>query len=192
MSVNLSKGQKISLQKVAEPGLSQVALALGWGQREKKGLFGGAKLVDVDLDASCLLYAAGNLQDVVWFQKLRSDNGAVVHTGDDRAGGGDGDNEIIRVNLDQLPQGVDTLIFTVNSFLNDSFKGIPNARCRLLNGKNNQELARFDLTLDGGDHTGMVMAKLYLQGNAWHMQAIGDKGYGRTFQEMGDIINGNL
>jgi len=192
MSINLSKGQKISLQKVSEPGLSQVALALGWGQREKKGFFGGSKQVDVDLDASCLLYAGGNLQDCVWFQKLRSDSGAVVHTGDDRAGGGSGDNETISVNLDGLPKGVDTLIFTVNSFLNDSFKGIPNARCRLLNGKNNQELARFDLTLDGGDHTGMVMAKLYLQSGAWHMQAIGDKGYGRTFQEMGDMITNNL
>ncbi len=140
---------------------------------------------------ACCTRAASS-KTVVWFQKLRSDNGAVVHTGDDRAGGGNGDNEIIKVNLDQLPQGVDTLIFTVNSFLNDSFKGIPNARCRLLNGKNDQELARFDLTLDGGDHTGMVMAKLYLQSNTWHMQAIGDKGRGRTFQEMGDIITANL
>ncbi|MCF7985397.1 MAG: TerD family protein [Thiohalocapsa sp.] len=191
MSVNLSKGQRISLEKVSEPGLSQVALALGWGQREKKGLL-GTKKIDVDLDASCLLFADGNLEDVVWFQQLESNNGAVVHTGDDRAGGGNGDNETITVNLGLLPRRVDTLIFTVNSFLNDSFKGIPNARCRLLNWENNKELARFDLTLDGGDHTGMVMAKLYLDGNTWHMQAIGDKGHGRTFQDMEDVIVRNL
>ena len=187
MSVNLSKGQRISLEKVAEPGLTQVALALGWGQREKKGLF-GSKKIDVDLDASCLLFSGSNLEDVVWFQQLESDNGAVVHTGDDRAGGGSGDNEVITVDLGKLPADVNTLIFTVNSFLNDSFQGIPDARCRLLNGKNDQELARFDLTLDGGDHTGMVMAKLYRQGGTWHMQAIGDKGHGRTFEDMEGII----
>lgn len=191
MRVNLSKGQRISLDKDLAPGLSQVALGLGWGQREKKGLF-GTKHIDVDLDASCLLFANAELVDVVWFKQLRSGDGAVVHTGDDRAGGGNGDNETIMVALEQLPRRVDTLIFTVNSFLNDSFQGIPNARCRLLNAKTNQELARFNLTLDGGNHTGMVMAKLYLQSNSWHMQAIGDKGYGRTFQDMEDIISQNL
>ncbi|HBG95270.1 MAG TPA: Tellurium resistance protein terZ [Chromatiaceae bacterium] len=192
MSINLTKGQRISLEKDCAPGLSQVALGLGWGQREKKGLFGGTKQVDVDLDASCLLFANRNLIDVVWFQQLRSKDGAVVHTGDDRSGGGSADNEIIRVDLTRLPKEVDALIFTVNSFLNDSFEGIPNARCRLLDAKSDQELARFDLTLDGGGHTGMVMAKLYRKDGAWNLHAIGDKGHGRTFQEMEDIITRTL
>lgn len=188
MAVNLSKGEKISLEKAGGAGLSKVALGLSWGMREKKGFF-RTKKIEVDLDASCLLFSGQNAVDVVWFRQLQSNCGAVRHSGDDRSGGGNSaDNEVISVNLNQLPGHVNTLIFTVNSFLNDSFSGIPDATCRLLDGTNGRELARFNLSLEGGDHTGMVMAKLYRDGGGWHMQAIGDKGYGRTFQDMGPLI----
>jgi len=192
MAVNLSKGEKISLEKAGAAGLSRVALGLSWGMREEKG-FLRTKKIEVDLDASCLLFSGRELVDVVWFKQLTSNCGAVRHSGDDRSGGAaaNSDNEVIEVDLVQLPKEVNTLIFTVNSFLNDSFKGIPNASCRLLDGEG-RPLARFDLSLDGGDHTGMVMAKLYRENGAWHMQAIGDKGYGRTFQDMMPLISGHL
>lgn len=192
MGVNLSKGERISLEKTAA-GLSQVALGLRWGLREKRGLF-GTKKVEVDLDASCLLFAGDSSSDQVWFRKLKSDCGAVRHSGDDRSGGGagDADNETIFVDLDRLPPQVDTLIFTVNSFLNDSFSGIPDAACRLLDARSGKELARFNLSLDGGSHTGMLMAKLYRDRAGWHMQAIGEAGYGRTFQDMMPLISAHL
>jgi tellurium resistance protein TerZ len=189
MAVNLSKGEKISLEKAGGTGLSKVALGLSWGMREKKGFF-GTKKIEVDLDASCLLFNSNEPVDVVWFQQLQSNCGAIHHSGDDRSGGGSSaDNEVISVDLSHLPGQVNTLIFTVNSFLNDSFSGIPDATCRLLDGTNGRELARFNLSLDGGNHTGMVMAKLYRDGSGWHMQAIGDKGYGRTFQDMMPLIS---
>ncbi len=192
MGVNLSKGDRISLEKAGAGGLAKVALGLSWGMREKKGFF-GTKKVEVDLDASCLLFSGTEATDVVWFQKLKSSCGAVRHSGDDRSGGGDSaDNEVISVDLGRLPANVDTLVFTVNSFLNDSFSGIPDATCRLLDGANGRELARFNLSLDGGDYTGMVMTKLYRDSSGWHMQAIGDKGHGRTFKEMGPMISRHL
>lgn len=190
MGVNLSKGDRISLEKAGAGGLSKVALGLSWGMRKKKRLFGGVKEEEVDLDASCLLFRRDEAVDVVWFRKLTSDCKGVKHSGDDRSGGAsdNSDNEVISVDLNHLAYGVDTLIFTVNSFLNDSFQGIPDATCRLLDGAGGRELARFNLSLDGGEHTGMVMAKLYLEDGAWHMQAIGDKGTGRTFQDMMPLI----
>ena len=187
MALNLSKGERISLEKTGGPGLARVVLGLGWGKRKKKGFFGSSE-VEVDLDASCLLFAARVLTDTVWFRQLQSHCGAVRHTGDDRAGGGSDDNEQISVDLGKLPAAVDVLIFTVNSFLNDSFEGIPNARCRLLDAAGNKELARFDLSLDGADHTGMVMAKLYRENGAWNLQAIGEKGAGRTFNDLMPLI----
>jgi len=193
MAVNLSKGEKISLEKAGGAGLSKVALGLGWGMRQEKGWFGREKEVEVDLDASCLLFSGNKAVDVVWFRQLQSRCGAIRHSGDDRSGGGNSaDNEVISVDLSHLPGQVDTLIFTVNSFLNDSFSGIPNATCRLLDAATGRELARFNLSLDGGNYTGMVMAKLYRDGDAWHMQAIGDKGYGRTFDQMGELITRHL
>ena len=189
MAVNLSKGEKVSLEKAGSAGLSRVSLGLSWGMREKKGFF-GSKKIEVDLDASCLLFAGRELVDQVWFRNLATNDGSVRHSGDDRTGGGgaDADNEVITVDLGKLPVRVDALVFTVNSFLNDSFQGIPNARCRLIDASGNRELARFELSLDGGNHTGMVMAKLYRENASWHIQAIGEKGTGRTFNEMMPLI----
>lgn len=185
MAINLNKGDRISLDKAGGAGLSRVVMGLGWGLRRTKGMFGfGTKEVEVDLDASCLLFQGKQMIDEVWFRQLRSQCGAVQHSGDDRSGGGGGDNERITVDLKQLPPGVDSLIFTVNSFLNDSFEGIPNATCRLLDAAGNKVLATFDLSLDGGASTGMIMARLYREGGAWNMQAIGEPGRGRTFQDL--------
>ncbi|WP_295387937.1 TerD family protein [uncultured Thiodictyon sp.] len=191
MALNLSKGDRISLEKTGGAGLTRVILGLGWGKRKKKGFFGSSE-VEVDLDASCLLFSSGKLTDTVWFRQLKSQDGAVRHTGDDRSGGGSDDNEQISVELTKLPATVDALIFTVNSFLNDSFEGIPNARCRLLDAAGNKELARFDLSLDGAKSTGMVMAKLYRENGAWNLQAIGEPGMGRTFNDMMPLIGRHL
>jgi tellurium resistance protein TerZ len=191
MAINLEKGQRISLEKDGA-GLSDVSLGLGWGRRTKKGLFGKSE-VDVDLDASCLLFdAKGQLQDQVWFRQLTSRCGSIRHTGDDRSGGGGGENERIDLMLSAVPAEVTALVFTVNSFTNDSFAGIPSAFCRLVNKATGQEIARYDISLDGGDFTGLVIAVIYRHQDQWKMRAIGEKGYGRTFQDMMPLISANL
>jgi tellurium resistance protein TerZ len=194
MPINLEKGQRISLAKEAGTGLEKVFLGLGWGRRKKKGLF-GTKEVDVDLDASCLMFDGnGKTVDEIWFRQLKSKCGTVLHSGDDRAGGGDADadNERIQVDLGELPSNVQQLVFTVSSFLNDSFQGIPHAFCRLFDVKGGKEIARFNLSLDGGGHTGLVMAKLTRANGDWELQAIGANGEGRTFDELMPVIRRHL
>jgi tellurium resistance protein TerZ len=185
MAINLSKGQKISLEKESGGGLGKIVMGLGWDPIEKKGFFGfGGGKQDVDLDASCLMFDAQNQPiDVVWFRQLKSHDGSIQHSGDNRTGAGDGDDEQISVDLNRVPQTVKSLVFVVNSFLGQNFSQISNATCRLIDGRNNSEVARYDLSCQG-NHTAQIMAKLYRHNNEWKLHAIGENCMGRTFQEM--------
>ena len=192
MAINLQKGQRISLEKEAGRSLSRVVMGLGWGMKQvqSRGFLGfgaGERHMAVDLDASCLLFdASGNLVDTVWFRQLKSRCGSIRHSGDDRSGGGESgtENERIAIDLNQVPATVQALIFTVNSFSGEDFTGIPNAFCRLVDETNDGEIARFDLSLEGGQHTGLIMTKLYRHNNEWKMQAIGEQADGRTFHDL--------
>src|SRR3712207_6226763 len=123
MSVNLSKGQRISLEKQGGGELTKVRLGLGWDAIAEKGLFGRKKPgKDIDLDASCVvLDEARNEIEAVWFKKLRSADGSIVHTGDNLTGEGEGDDESIVVELDKLSDRVQTLVFTVTSYSAQGF-----------------------------------------------------------------------
>jgi tellurium resistance protein TerZ len=185
MSVSLTKGQKISLDKEAGSALSSVAMGLGWDSVKSKGFLGfGSKGADIDLDASCVLFDDGNKPvDVVWFRQLKSNDGSVQHSGDNRTGAGDGDDEQISVNLSQVPANVKSIVFTVNSFTGQSFAQVQNAYCRLINARDGKEVARFDLSVQG-PHSAQIMAKLYRHNGEWKMHAIGENGTGRTFDEL--------
>ena len=76
-----------------------------------------------------------------------------------------------------------TLIFTVNSFSGEGFAGIPSAFSRLVDGAGASEIARFDLSLEGGNYTGLIMTKLYRHNSEWKLQAIGEHASGRTFHD---------
>ncbi|SFM73856.1 TerD family protein [Rugamonas rubra] len=185
MSVNLSKGQKISLDKEAGTGLGKIIMGLGWDAVKSKGFLGfGRSAPEIDLDASCLLFdEQGSLLDTVWFRQLGSRDGSIVHTGDNRTGAGDGDDEQIAVDLGRVPANVKSLVFTVNSFTGQDFSQIENATCRLVDASNNKEVARFNLTMTGG-HTAQIMAKVYRHNGEWKMHAIGEAGSGRTFNDL--------
>jgi tellurium resistance protein TerZ len=193
MSVNLQKGQKISLDKEAGGALSRVVMGLGWDAIKRKGLFGfGAKSESVDLDASCLLFDdSGRAVDAVWFRQLKSKDGSITHTGDNRTGAGDGDDEQIIVDLSQVPAQVKSLVFTVNSFTGQNFSQVENAYCRIVNAGNQKEVARYDLSVQG-PHTAQIMAKLYRHNGEWKMHAIGENGSGRTFDELMPKITPHL
>lgn len=192
--VSLTKGQTVSLAKSDGGALTRATMGLGWDVRKAKGLrgiFGGGG-GDVDLDASCLLFNAGGQQiDQVWFRQLTSQDGSIVHSGDNRTGAGDGDDEQINVDLTRLPANVTTLLFTVNSFTGETFDKIENAYCRLVDATSDKELARFDLS-GAGSHTGQVMAKLTRTSAGWDMKAIGEKTFGRTFHDMAPTIAASL
>jgi tellurium resistance protein TerZ len=192
MTVSLSKGQKVSLEKRGGGSLSRVRMGLGWDAAKKKGLFGSRRQT-IDLDASALLFdAAGSLVDQVWFRQLNSKDGSVHHTGDNLTGAGEGDDESIQVDLSRLPASVHTLVFTVNSFTGQNFSQIENAYCRLLDETaGDAELARYDLT-GSGSHTAQIMAKLSRDGAGWSMTALGIPASGRTFHDLLPALAGQL
>ena len=186
MSVNLQKGQKISLEKEAGGALSRVTMGLGWDMAKSKGFFGfgGGKSEAVDLDASVVLFDDSNRPvDVVWFRQLKSRDGSIVHSGDNRTGAGEGDDEQITVDLNTVPANVKSLVFTVNCFTGQNFSQVQNAFCRLINTGNQKEIARYDLSVQGS-HSAQIMAKLYRHNGEWKMHAIGENGVGRTFDDL--------
>lgn len=193
MAVSLQKGQKISLEKEAGTTLSQVKMGLGWDMASApqksggflSGLFGGGGSNDsIDLDASCILFDANKqMIEAIWFGQLQSKDGSIQHTGDNRTGAGDGDDEVINVDLSRIPANVQSLVFTVNSFTGQTFEKVSNAFCRIINANNNSEVARFNLSSQGS-HTAMIMAKVYRHNGEWKMHAIGETASGRTFQDL--------
>ena len=186
MAISLSKNQTISLEKEAGTGLKKIRMGLGWDPVKPSGFF--AKLLNsdtaIDLDASCILLdSAGQPQDLVWFRQLKSTDGSFVHSGDNRTGEGDGDDESIQVNLEQLPASVKHLVFTVNSFTGQNFEAVENAYCRIVDELSGKELARFNLS-DKGRHTGVVMAYLSRTAAGWDLTAVGTVANGRTAQDL--------
>ncbi|MEU3572516.1 TerD family protein [Kitasatospora sp. NPDC036755] len=176
MGVSLAKGGNVSLSKEA-PGLSAVIVGLGWDVRTTTG-------ADYDLDASALLCnALGKVvsdQHFVFFNNLRSPDGSVEHSGDNLTGGGDGDDEQIKVDLDRVPADVAKVVFPVSIYDADArlqnFGQVRNAFIRIVNQANGLEIARYDLTEDASTETAMVFGELYRNGNEWKFRAIG-QGY---------------
>ncbi|MGW0737179.1 TerD family protein [Streptomyces sp. NPDC002851] len=194
MSVNLTKGQQISLSKSDGSALTAVRMGLGWKSAPRKGFL--AKLTgggEIDLDASAVLFAGQEPVDVVFFQQLTSDDGSVRHTGDNLVGGAGqgGDDETILVDLARVPAHVDQIVFTVNSFTGQTFAEVQNAFCRLVDENTGAELARYTLT-GGGSHTAQIMAKVHRDGGGWQMRAIGEPAAGRTFKDLMPAIAAHL
>jgi tellurium resistance protein TerZ len=190
MSVNMSKGQRISLEKRGGGELTRVRMGLGWDAIPKKGLFGRVKQKAIDLDASCVVLDGSRSEiDAVWFRKLKSSDGSITHTGDNLTGEGEGDDESIIVELDRVPRNAQTLVFTVTSYSSQGFSEVQNAFCRLVDETNGSEVARFDLSATG-PHTAMILATVYRDsgGSGWKMAAIGDTGKGKTYKDMTQMI----
>ena len=189
MGISLSKQQTISLEKGGQ-GLTRIFMGLGWDvvKPKKRGFLGlgGGAPADIDLDASCVAFAAGGRHlETVYFGQLTGLKGAVKHGGDNLTGAGEGDDERIYVDLTQLPAEVQTLVFTVNSFRGQTFDQVENAFCRVVDqgGGKEDEVARLNLG-EQGSHTGLVMVKVARGGSGWQLTAIGDKLEGRTAKEL--------
>ncbi|MEV8512049.1 TerD family protein [Dactylosporangium sp. NPDC051484] len=180
--VSLTKGQRVSLRKQDGSALTLVRMGLGWDPLRRRSLFGNRE-VDIDLDASAILFADHQPVDLAFYNQLRSKDGSVLHTGDNRTGDGDGDDESIIVDLARVPAYVTTVIFVVTSYQGHTFQQVQAAFCRLVDETTRAELARY--TLSGGAlSTGMVMAKVFRDGNTWKMMAIGEPVQGKQPLEL--------
>jgi tellurium resistance protein TerZ len=180
MSINLEKGQKIDLKKPDGSALTRVKMGLGWDVASNGG--------SIDLDASCAMYTEHKeLVDTVSFRHLRSDDGSIVHSGDNLTGAGDGDDEVINVDLGSIPVNVKTIVFVVNSFRGQRFTEIQNCFSRLVDTVNNKEICIYKLR-EQGNHTGLIMCKLYRHNGDWKMAALGIPCNGSTIQNISEEI----
>lgn len=185
MGISLVKGQKISLEKGDGSSLTKIFLGAGWDVAKKGGLFGMFSGGDsIDLDASAIMFDENNKAlDSIWFGQLQSRDGSIKHSGDNRTGDGDGDDESIHVDLTKVPAQVKSIVFTISSFRGQTFEKVENAFCRLVDQASNQQIASYKLSSQGG-HTGLIIAKIYRHNDAWKMHAIGENVHGRTFQDI--------
>lgn len=176
MALSLQKGGNLSLSKT-DPSLNNVLIGLGWDERATDG-------AAFDLDASVfLLTASGKVRgdaDFIFYNQLRSSDGAVEHMGDNRTGTGDGDDESVKVILSQVSPEVSKIAITVT--IHDAearaqnFGQISNAFIRVVNDDTQVEVVRFDLAEDYSTETAMVFGELYRHNGDWKFRAVG-QGY---------------
>jgi tellurium resistance protein TerZ len=137
MAINLQKGQKISLSKQYGGALNKIVMGLGWDAKTtslgKLQAMSGGEPETIDLDASCVIFDDQNkVVDIVYFGQLKSRDGSIIHTGDNRSGTGDGDDEQIKIDLNKVPENVKSMVFTVNSFSGQAFDQVEHAYCRIV------------------------------------------------------------
>lgn len=179
MAVSLQKGQKISLSK-ENTGLNQILIGLGWDQVEQPHKLFARKAKEIDCDASAILCQKGKFlkkDDLVYFGNLRHKSGAVQHLGDNLTGAGDGDDEQIIVELQKLPQNYDKIVIVVNIYdaarRKQHFGMIKNCFIRIVDGRTNQELCRYNLSENYDNMTAMVFGEVYRHNGEWKFNAIG-------------------
>lgn len=174
MAIDLSKGGRINLEKEA-PGLKKLHLGLGWDLRKTDG-------ADFDLDASVLMLdeadkAIGS-EGFVFYNAKQSGCGSVVHQGDNLTGEGDGDDEVITVNLETLQANVNKLLVAVTiheaDSRNQNFGLVDNAFIRIANQDTGEDIARYDLTEDYSSETSLIFAEIYKKDDQWRAVAKGD------------------
>lgn len=173
MGLSLEKGGNLSLTKTA-PGLKKLVVGLGWDARSTDGK-------EFDLDASAfLLDANGKVRgesDFIFYNQPKTPEGSVEHTGDNRTGEGDGDDESIKVDLSLIPAAIQKIAITVTiheaAQRSQNFGQVSNAFIRVVNSENNEEIVRFDLAEDASTEAAMVFGELYRNGEEWKFRAVG-------------------
>lgn len=181
MSVSIVKNSRVSLAKSSGNPLSRLFIGAGWDPIKKEGGFFSRLLSsdDVDLDLSLVLFDVnGDVIDLVWFQKKKSNCGNVIHSGDNLTGDGDGDDEVIKVNLNGLSENVKAIGVTINSFSSHNFGDVENCYCRVLD-QNHKELVKFDLQ-ELHDKKAVFVAAIVRNGDDWEFEAKGAPSNGRT------------
>lgn len=173
MAISLSKGGNVNLSKEA-PTLQKMAVGLGWDPRATDGQ-------EFDLDAiAFLVNDQGKVRkdvDFIFFNNLKSDDGSVEHTGDNRTGEGDGDDEVVNVDLSKLAADVHKVIFCATIHegqnRNQNFGQVSNAYIRIVDSSNDNEVARYDLSEDSSVETAMIFGELYRHNGEWKFRAVG-------------------
>ena len=173
MAISLQKGGNVNLSKEA-PGMKKMTLGLGWDTRATDG-------AEFDLDASAfMLNAAGKVRsdaDFIFYNQPKSVEGAVQHSGDNRTGAGDGDDESIIVDLSLVPADVEKIAVCVTIHAAEerrqNFGMGSSAYIRCIDAGSNAEVAKYDLSEDASVETAMIFGEIYRNNGDWKFKAIG-------------------
>ncbi len=176
MAISLAKGQRVSLDKA----LTMAMVGLGWDVNTYDGGY------DFDLDAAAFLLGDNgkvlNDESFIFYNNLESRDGSVRHTGDNLTGAGDGDDEVIVINLAKVPQEVKKIAITVtiHDAVNrkQNFGQVSNAYVRVAkmaneNDFDGESVLRFDLVEDFSVETAIVVCEIYRNGSDWKFNAVG-------------------
>lgn len=174
MAITLAKGQKVDLTKT-NPGLKNVIVGLGWDTNK----YDGGQSFDLDT-AAFLTMGNGKVTsdvDFVFYNNLRHPSGSVIHLGDNLTGIGAGDDEQIKVALDQVPANIERIAFTVTIHeamqRNQNFGQVSNSYIHVLDEATGTELIRYDLGEDFSIETAIVVGELYRHNGEWKFNAVG-------------------
>jgi tellurium resistance protein TerD len=173
MAISLQKGGNVNLSKEA-PGLSSLKLGLGWDVRATDG-------TAFDLDGvAFLLNQSGKVRsdaDFIFYNNAKSADGSVTHSGDNRTGAGEGDDETLSIDLTKVPADVDRIVLAVTIHEGETrrqnFGQVSRAFIRCVNAANNSEIARYDLSEDGSTESAMIFGEVYRNGADWKFRAVG-------------------
>ncbi len=176
MAVNLSKGQKVSLEK----SMTMALVGLGWDTNRYDGGY------DFDLDAAAFLLGENGKvlsdEDFVFYNNLEHASGAVKHTGDNLTGAGDGDDEVILIDFNKIPANISRIAITVTihdaKARNQNFGQVSNAYVRVAARSSEddfvgEEKLRYDLAEDFSIETAIVVCEIYRHNGEWKFSAVG-------------------
>ena len=174
MPINLRKGQKIDLTKT-NPGLDKLHVGLGWDTNRYDGSD------DFDLDAVVFMLGADGKAasdaDFIFYGNQRHASSSVQSMGDNRTGEGDGDDEVIKVSLSQVPAGIERIAFAVSIYDADvrhqNFGQVENSYIRIVDEATDTELVRYDLGEDFSIEASVIVGELYRYNGEWKFNAIG-------------------
>jgi tellurium resistance protein TerD len=180
-SLHMKKGEEVNLTQAA-PALRRVRVGLGWSAPSENDGF------PVDIDACAfLLNHAGRVRqdtDFIFYNNLESDG--VQHSGDNRTGEGEGDDEMIHLNLDKIPFDVDSVAFSVtihnSGDRQQNFGIVKGAFIRIVNEEDGKELAHFDLSEDASTDDAVVFGEMIRDIAGWKFRALGRGCKGGLYQ----------
>jgi tellurium resistance protein TerD len=168
MAINLEKGQRQSI------GAPKFTVGLGWDSNSS------STGESFDLDASVFLVGANgkipNDNHFVYYNNLKSPDGAVTHTGDNLTGAGDGDDEKIQIDLSNISPDVNEISFVVTIHHADTrrqnFGQVRNSYIRILD-QANVELVKYELDEDFSIETAVEFGRIYKRNDEWKFEAVG-------------------
>lgn len=170
MAINLQKGQR---ESITAP---RFTIGLGWDTNQS------ATGTSFDLDASIFILGENGklLSDshFIFYNNLKSPNEAVVHTGDNLTGEGDGDDEQIMVDLSKIEGTANEICVVVTihdaEAKKQNFGQVRNSFIRVMDGATNQDLVKYELDEDFSIETAVEFGRIYKRNNEWKFEAVGN------------------